>query len=180
MTSMNNNSLDKDLQRAANSLDAFATGPAQAAADAVGEAFAKAGKRVSSSLAEAARSGELSVRGLAASLVRELSNLALDRFVTKPLETAFSQIVRALPQAQAGARADGGPVTTGGAYLVGERGPELFVPSTSGQIAPSQGVQPISITIHMAPGSNLAEVKRSSTQVAAALARAVQRGGSLL
>jgi hypothetical protein len=175
---MKNNSFDDSLQSAADSLDAFSTGPAQAAADALGDAFAKAGKRVSSSLAEAARSGEISVRGLAASLVRDLSNLALDRFVTKPLEAAFLQIVQSIPQA--GARADGGPVISGGAYLVGERGPELFMPASSGQIMPNQGVQPISITIHMAPGSNLGDVKRSSTQVAAALARAVQRGGSLL
>ncbi|MCA3692681.1 phage tail tape measure C-terminal domain-containing protein [Aquidulcibacter sp.] len=178
MSSMKNNSFDDELQNAADSLDAFATGPAQAAADALGDAFAKAGKRVSASLAEAARSGEISVRGLAASLVRDLSNLALDRFVTKPIEGAFLQIVKSLPQA--GARADGGPVTSGGAYLVGERGPEVFVPANSGQILPNGAAQPISITIHMAPGSNLAEVKRSSTQVAAALARAVQRGGSLL
>jgi hypothetical protein len=64
-------------------------------------------------------------------LVRDLSNLALERFVTKPLEAAFLQIVQSIPQA--GARADGGPVTTGGAYQVGERGPELFVPSSSGR-----------------------------------------------
>lgn len=178
MTSMNKNSFEDGLQSAADSLDAFATGPAQAAADALGDAFAKAGKRVSSSLAEAARSGEISVRGLASSLVRDLSNLALDRFITKPLEAAFLQIVQSIPQA--GARADGGPVTSGGAYLVGERGPELFMPASSGQIVPNQGVQPISITINMAPGSSIADVKRSSTQVAAALARAVQRGGSLL
>lgn len=178
MTSMNKNSFEDELQRAADSLDGFASGPAQAAADALGDAFAKAGKRVSSSLAEAARSGELSLRSLAASLVRDLSNLALERFVTQPLQAAFLKVVQSLPQA--GARADGGPVTSGGAYLVGERGPELFVPTGSGQIVPNQGVQPISITIHMAPGSNLSEVKRSSTQVAAALARAVQRGGSLL
>lgn len=178
MTSMNNNSFKEELQRAADSLDAFASGPAQAAADVLGDAFAKAGKRVSSSLAEAARSGEISVRGLAASLVRDLSNLALDRFVTQPLQSAFLRLVQTLPQA--GARADGGPVTAGGAYLVGERGPELFVPGGSGHILPNQGGQPISITIQMAPGSNLAEVKRSSTQVAAALARAVHRGSSLL
>jgi hypothetical protein len=33
-----------------------------------------------------------------------------------------------------GARANGGPVSNGRAYLVGERGPELFVPSASGMI----------------------------------------------
>lgn len=34
-------------------------------------------------------------------------------------------------------RAAGGPVTGGRAYLVGERGPELFVPNTSGSIMPN-------------------------------------------
>lgn len=34
-----------------------------------------------------------------------------------------------------GARAMGGPVSPGRSYLVGERGPELFTPNTSGQIA---------------------------------------------
>lgn len=36
-----------------------------------------------------------------------------------------------------GKRALGGPVTAGGAYLVGEAGPELFVPRSSGQIVPN-------------------------------------------
>jgi len=34
-------------------------------------------------------------------------------------------------------RAMGGPVAPGGSYLVGERGPELFTPSTSGNITPN-------------------------------------------
>jgi hypothetical protein len=38
-----------------------------------------------------------------------------------------------------GARAAGGPVEAGKAYLVGERGPELFRPETSGQIVPNGG-----------------------------------------
>lgn len=36
-------------------------------------------------------------------------------------------------------RASGGPVAMGRAYVVGEEGPELFVPSSSGQIVPSGG-----------------------------------------
>lgn len=35
------------------------------------------------------------------------------------------------------ARALGGPVNKGGAFLVGERGPELFVPNTGGNIVPN-------------------------------------------
>jgi hypothetical protein len=36
-----------------------------------------------------------------------------------------------------GTRASGGPVMGGGTYLVGERGPELFTPSSSGNITPN-------------------------------------------
>jgi hypothetical protein len=38
-----------------------------------------------------------------------------------------------------GTRASGGPVMGGGTYLVGERGPELFTPSSSGNITPNGG-----------------------------------------
>ena len=54
---------------------------------------------------------------------------------------AFSSIGSAyqnLPQ-NLGFRAMGGPVTAGSPYVVGERGPELFVPSSSGSIVPNGG-----------------------------------------
>jgi hypothetical protein len=38
-----------------------------------------------------------------------------------------------------GGRAMGGPVSSGTAYVVGERGPELFVPGRSGSIVPNGG-----------------------------------------
>ena len=34
-------------------------------------------------------------------------------------------------------RADGGPVSRGKSYIVGERGPEMFTPSSSGHITPN-------------------------------------------
>jgi hypothetical protein len=37
-------------------------------------------------------------------------------------------------------RANGGPVSTGTPYMVGERGPELFVPSNSGTIVPNNAL----------------------------------------
>jgi hypothetical protein len=36
-------------------------------------------------------------------------------------------------------RANGGPVAQGGSYIVGEKGPELFTPSASGNITPNGG-----------------------------------------
>jgi hypothetical protein len=46
-----------------------------------------------------------------------------------------------------GARAMGGPVSRGRSYLVGERGPETFVPSSSGTIVPN-GQTGMSVTIN--------------------------------
>jgi hypothetical protein len=37
-------------------------------------------------------------------------------------------------------RANGGPVMSGGSYIVGERGPELFTPSSSGNITPNNAM----------------------------------------
>jgi hypothetical protein len=45
-----------------------------------------------------------------------------------------------------GARAGGGPVMGGSAYLVGERGPELFVPGASGTIIPNGGGGSVQVT----------------------------------
>lgn len=39
-----------------------------------------------------------------------------------------------------GFRASGGPVARGGSYIVGERGPELFTPGTSGNITPNNAL----------------------------------------
>jgi tape measure domain-containing protein len=40
-----------------------------------------------------------------------------------------------------GKRAAGGPVTSGAPYLVGERGPELFVPGTGGSVVPTNNLR---------------------------------------
>ncbi len=49
----------------------------------------------------------------------------------------FVATVASLGAAAVGARATGGPVSEGAPYLVGERGPELFMPNTAGSIVPN-------------------------------------------
>mgnify|MGYP003651154310 CR=1 FL=1 len=50
----------------------------------------------------------------------------------------------------AGPRAMGGPVSGGGAsYLVGERGPEIFTPASSGMITPNSAIGGNTITINV-------------------------------
>ena len=78
-------------------------------------------------------------------------------------------------------RATGGPVAPGRGYVVGENGPELFVPTSAGRIAPNQGTGPagrdVRVAIQLsAPRGTTAPtaMRRSSRQVASAVRRALQ------
>ena len=75
-------------------------------------------------------------------------------------------------------RAQGGPVSPGRAYLVGERGPELFVPTASGRVetgAGGRGVRDvrISISINAPGGGEPRALAQSGRQVARAVKRAL-------
>ena len=76
-------------------------------------------------------------------------------------------------------RATGGPVSPGRAYMVGERGPELFVPTSSGTVVvPRQGGARdvrISIAVNAPAGSAPEALARSSRQVARAVRGALLR-----
>jgi len=76
-------------------------------------------------------------------------------------------------------RATGGPVSPGSASVVGERGPELFVPTSAGRVensAPSGGGRDVrvAITVNSGAGTSSAQaLQRSSRQVAGAVRRAL-------
>jgi phage-related minor tail protein len=74
-------------------------------------------------------------------------------------------------------RATGGPVAPARAYWVGERGPELFVPTASGRVetAPGGGGRDvrISISITAPSGAEPQALARSSRQIARAVKRAL-------
>jgi hypothetical protein len=70
-----------------------------------------------------------------------------------------------------GARANGGPVMGGGTYLVGERGPELFTPGTSGNITPNHAMGGANITVNVNGGD--------PNQVVAAIQRWVRDNGAI-
>ena len=76
-------------------------------------------------------------------------------------------------------RATGGPVSAGRAYRVGERGPELFVPTASGRIeAKGEGTRNIAITVNMRgeAGSEPQRLAQTGRQLARAVRRAVAQG----
>lgn len=74
-------------------------------------------------------------------------------------------------------RATGGGVSPGRAYMVGERGPELFVPTSAGRVETggAAGAREVRVTINVAAGQTGAPeaLTRSSRQIARAVRAAV-------
>ena len=75
-------------------------------------------------------------------------------------------------------RQQGGQVEAGHAYLVGESGPETFVPATGGTIVPATAAAPsVTVHLHMAVATP-AVIREAGPIVAAAVADGVRRGGT--
>lgn len=149
--------------------------PAQKAAGAIEEAFGKAGNSLSRSLMRAAKDGEVSLAELARALVAAVNagmGQVLKGSGSGGLGDALSQAVGSV---FSGARAEGGPVAAGGGYLVGERGPEVFWPSGSGNVQPVGGAVPVVVNVMVDGGPQA--LLRSEAQVARMLARAAALGG---
>lgn len=95
-------------------------------------------------LVQFVQTGEFNFSSLVDSILADITRLlarqailAIFNALSGGTSGAFGSVLTSL----AGARADGGPVTGGKSYLVGERGPELFTPPTSGNIVPNSALQ---------------------------------------
>jgi hypothetical protein len=77
-----------------------------------------------------------------------------------------------------GTRAKGGPVTGGSPYIVGERGPELFVPGAGGTIVPNDklgGGGDVNIVVNVdASGSSVEGNEQEGQQLGRVIAAAMQ------
>lgn len=101
---------------------------------------------VSRTISSAIRGGaEDGAEGMARALLRSLQDNFINQ-AAQALSGLFSGAAGGgggiggfLGSIFGGARAYGGPVSPGRAYLVGERGPEMFMPSSGGTIIPNGG-----------------------------------------
>jgi hypothetical protein len=155
---------------AAAALDALKA-PAERAARSIDDAFARAGASLARSLARAASDGQVSLGELARAVLGAAGSAlkgGLGEALGKSFGGGFS-----------GTRADGGPVLPGGAYLVGERGPEVFRPMGAGSIEPVGAGGGVSVTVNV-QGGEVGGLVRSDAQLAQALARAVSLGARRL
>lgn len=142
------------------------------AAALIEDAFAGAASSIERNLNRAARSGALSFASLGAALARDLRRMAVDSLVRRPVQSLLSN---AFAAPFAGARSAGGFVAPGGAYLVGERGPELFSPGVSGRIGASGPARAVTVNIAVSGAASPDSFRQSETQIAAGLARALAR-----
>lgn len=148
-----------NLETSANALESFAAQGGAEAAENVARAFELAGDRISGALSRAAQTGELSFNALAESIAQDLARLAVDQFITGPLEQLVGGIGGAVSGALGGA--------LGGGLGAG-----------SGAGSGGGGAKP-SVTINMnVSGAGASSFTSSQGQMATKLAQAVQRGQS--
>lgn len=146
--------------------------PAERAAASIEDAFGRAGDGLVRSLARAAADGEVSLAELARAVLAAVNAASgsggggLGEAIAGAVQTIF-----------AGSRADGGAVLGGSAYLVGERGPEVFRPSGAGVIEPAGGG---GVTVNVRVDGGAPALLRSEAQIAQMLARAVSLGARRL
>jgi hypothetical protein len=139
-----------------------------------------------SSLGDAISSGRLDIESFFDALLKDLLKLTTQLLIVKPLAEALrsalgdggslSGILGSIGGAFGfgGARAMGGPVAAGMGYLVGERGPELFVPRSSGQIVPNGGGA-MNINVNLPPGTNV--TRQTANQIGLAVGRQLSMAG---
>ena len=153
---------------AAASLEALRE-PAEKAAGAIEAAFGRAGEGMVQSLARAAADGEVTLAELAKAVLAVANGpvgAGLGQAITQAVGSVFS-----------GSRAEGGPVLGGGAYLVGERGPEVFRPTGAGVIEPTGGG---GVTVNVTVDGGAPALLRSEAQIASMIARAAALGARRL
>lgn len=118
-------------------------------------------------------------------VAQDVARIIFRRTVTNPLADAGTKLFEeGFKAIFGGARADGGPVSGGTPYLVGERGPELFVPRASGSIVPngamSGAAMAVSVTINAvdAPGvARLLSSPEAQRTITAVMSKAYDRAG---
>lgn len=150
----------------------------------------RAGSLLENTLSRAIRKGSLDFQDLktvALSVISDVANAALQSGLgslfggggSGGLLGAGTSILSSLLGAPG--RATGGPVTGGRPYIVGERGPELFVPTSAGRVEQNAGTgaaPSIRLTINVSDNGQTSapdQMRRSSRQVARAVRSALAR-----
>ena len=184
--------MDEEIERLVVSVRADTAGFARDVASMRGElegplvaGAGRAGRLIDNALARAITTGKIGfddLKKVALSAMTEIAQASLRGLFSSAgggglgagLINGLSGLIGSLLGSPG--RATGGPVSAGRSYLVGERGPELFVPSGSGRIEHIGGggrdVR-VGITIQSPNPSDPRLLRHSSRQVARAIRSAL-------
>ena len=142
--------------------------------------FDDAGQILATGFEDAILSGQ-KLSDVLRAIGQDLIRLVFSNMITQPLAKGIGTFL-------SGARAEGGPVNAGGAYMVGEKGPELFVPHASGSIVPNNkmsgggsGSGGVTVNYNIASGVSRAELvpilEQERRRLKAEIPDMVRRGG---
>jgi hypothetical protein len=185
--------MDEEIDRLVVSVRADTAGFARDVASMRGElegplvsGAGRAGRMIDSALARAIATGKIGfgdLKKVALGAMADIAQASLRALFQAPsggsagagLLNGLGSLVASLLGAPG--RATGGPVSAGRGYLVGERGPEMFVPSSNGRIeglgAGSRHVR-VAIAIQSPAPSDPQVLRQSSRQVARAIRSALK------
>lgn len=153
------------------------------------DGFSKAGNTLERGLVSALRKGRLGFDDL-----KNVALRSLDEIAAHALTSGIGNLLGGQSGGLGGligqslgallglpGRATGGPVAPGRGYIVGERGPELFVPTSAGRVetgsSGANGGRDVRVAITLASPRGTAApaaMQRSSRQVASAVRLALQ------
>lgn len=182
--------MDEEIERLVVSVHADTRGFAREVADmrsqmqdSLGAGADRAGSMIEHALTRAVRTGKLGFDDLRRSALSAMTAIASSAIQSGigaitggigggGLMTLGTQLLGALGLP---GRATGGPVTGGSAYVVGERGPELFVPTASGRIEPMRaGTSGRDIRVAISINANGQDEPRALARSGRQVARAVR------
>ena len=185
--------MDEEIERLVVSVRADTAGFARDVASMRGElegplvaGAGRAGRMIDNALARAVTTGKFGfddLKKVALSAMNEIAQASLRGLfgsiggggAGSGLINGLSGLVSSLLGSPG--RATGGPVSAGRSYVVGERGPELFVPSSGGRIEHVTGGNGrdvrVGITIQSPAATDPQVLRQSSRQVARAIRSAL-------
>ena len=154
----------------------------QEAAKKLKEKFDQIGKSVEQNIVQNLTDAVMGAQSLGDALSNVLKNVQR-QLVQMAVQSAvsgigglFSNFLGGIFGANPTPKAMGGSVSAGGSFLVGERGPELFVPSKSGSIVPNHALGgSTNVVVNVdASGTSVQGDDRSAEQLGEIIASAVQ------
>jgi lambda family phage tail tape measure protein len=107
----------------------------------LGKAAVGSMKKFEDSIVNSLKAGKLEFKDFSNYVIEQLIRIAIQEAILAPLKGTFTSFFSGFGDLFGGGKADGGAVSGGTPYMVGERGAEMFVPNSSGQIITNENIK---------------------------------------